>query len=99
MSDERRGGWLRSLFRRGPAEPEPLACRELVELVTAYLEGALPSGDRARVEAHLGVCPNCSRYLEQIRQTIAAAGKLHEDDLSPEAKDALLAAFRGWKAG
>jgi len=99
MSERRTRRWLARLFRRGAKQQEPLACRELVELVTAYLERALPPADRARVEAHLAACPHCTRYLEQMRQTIAATGKLHEDDLSPAARDALLAAFRGWKSG
>lgn len=96
MSNE---NWLaRILRRKAPAAPG-LVCREVVELITGYLEDALPAAERARVDAHLASCPHCSRYLEQMRQTIEAAGKLHEDDLAPEAKEALLAAFRNWKSG
>lgn len=73
-----------------------MPCRELVELVTDYLEDRLLPLDRARFEAHLGECEGCRTYLEQFRQTIRALGRLPEDSLSPEAKDALVAAFRGW---
>jgi anti-sigma factor RsiW len=45
-------------------------CRELVELVTAYLDGALPADVRAAFEAHLAECPGCAAYLEQMRTTI-----------------------------
>ena len=73
-----------------------LACRELVELVTDYLEDRLSPADRARFEAHLADCPYCKTYLEQMRQTIRLLGRLPEESLSPEARDTLLAAFRGW---
>ena len=73
-----------------------LPCRELVELVTDYLEDRLPPADRARFEAHLKDCEACRSYLEQFRQTIRALGRLPEESLSPEARDTLLAAFRTW---
>jgi anti-sigma factor RsiW len=74
-----------------------LSCRELVELVTAYLEGELPAGARKRFEAHLSQCDGCSVYLEQMRTTIRLSGMLGVEDVSPEAEQALLRAFRGWK--
>lgn len=98
MSMKDRRGWLARLLGRGRDEERGLACRELVELVTAYLDSALPGEERARVEAHLKACPDCERYLAQFRLAIAATGRLREEDLAPEAKSALLDAFRGWKA-
>jgi anti-sigma factor RsiW len=76
-----------------------LSCRELVELVTDYLEERLPAGDRTRLELHLVTCGDCRAYLRQMRQVLAATGRLREESLAPEARDALLRAFRGWKAG
>ena len=76
-----------------------MPCRELVELVTDYLEDRLSPLDRARFEAHLGECEACRTYLKQFRQTIRALGRLPEESLSPEARHALLAAFRGWSRG
>ena len=76
---------------------EDLTCRELVELVTAYIEGALPLHERARFEAHLAVCQGCTNYLEQMRQTIKLLGTLTETTISPQARDDLLGAFRRWK--
>ena len=73
-----------------------MPCRELVELVTDYLEDRLSPGDRERFEAHLDGCEYCETYLEQMRQTIRALGRLPEESLSAEARDALLTAFRGW---
>jgi anti-sigma factor RsiW len=77
-------------------DTEQLSCRELVELVTDYLEGALPPEEHARFEEHIERCNGCRVYLEQIRQTVAALGHLPEDALSPEAERVLLDAFRGW---
>ena len=73
-----------------------MPCRELVELITDYLEDRLSPGDRARFEAHLAECEACRTYVEQFRQTIRALGRLPEEPLSLEARHALLDAFRGW---
>lgn len=75
----------------------PLTCKELVELVTDYLEGALPEADLERFESHLGSCPGCKTYVEQFRETVRLAGRLREDDLEPVARDTLLEQFRNWK--
>lgn len=77
--------------------PKPLICQELVELVTAYLDGGLSRRDRKRFEAHIGACPHCTAYLEQFRQTIAATGSLTEEQIDPAAREELLDAFRDWK--
>jgi anti-sigma factor RsiW len=73
-----------------------MTCRELVELVTDYIEGALPEGARARFDAHLAACSGCRAYLEQMRRTIVLAGRLDEDGIAPAPREALLAAFRDW---
>jgi anti-sigma factor RsiW len=75
-----------------------LTCRELVELVTDYLEGSLSREDRKRFERHIAGCDGCSGYVEQMRVTIRAVGTLSEEALSPAARDELLRVFRGWKA-
>jgi anti-sigma factor RsiW len=74
-----------------------LNCRELVELVTAYLEGDLSAGVRKRFEAHLSACDGCTTYVEQMRRTIELTGTLRMDDVSREAEEALRDAFRDWK--
>jgi anti-sigma factor RsiW len=77
---------------------DELSCQELVELVTDYLEGALPPGLHARFERHIGHCSGCQTYLEQMRLTIRATGMLTAESLSSEAEKALIEAFRGWRA-
>ena len=74
-----------------------LGCQEFVELVTAYLEGALDPADKRRFDEHLAACGHCTQYLEQIRQTIRVTGSLRPEDLSEEAEEALLKAFRDWR--
>ena len=79
------------------ADANELTCQELVELVTDYLEGSLSSGEQARFAAHLTDCDYCVGYIEQMRLTIRAVGRLSEDHLAPDARDRLLAQFRDWK--
>jgi anti-sigma factor RsiW len=74
-----------------------MACRELVEVVTDYLEGTLPAEDRRRLEQHLEECPYCEQYIEQMRETVAALGGLSQESMSPQARRELLEAFRGWR--
>jgi anti-sigma factor RsiW len=76
---------------------EDLSCQELVELVTDYLEGALPDELQQRFDAHIAHCSGCQTYLEQMRATIRATGTLSIESVSPEAERALLDAFRGWR--
>lgn len=74
-----------------------LTCRELVEIVTDYLEGAMPPSERRRLEDHLTGCGGCRAYIDQMRQTVALTGELREEHVEPEAAEALLAVFRDWK--
>ena len=75
-----------------------LTCQELVELVSDYLEHALPPAERARFEHHLTICPGCATYVEQFRKTIALTGTLREEDLPSDARNELLEQFRNWKS-
>jgi anti-sigma factor RsiW len=73
--------------------PRDIACVELVELLTEYLEGALTPVEVATVELHLADCDGCASYLDQMRATIRSLGSVPVDSLSDRAMDALLAAF------
>ena len=75
----------------------PLVCQEVVELVTDYLEGTMPPRDRARFESHIADCPNCRRYLAQMRTTLAVLGRIEADAVAPEAMDELLTLYRRWQ--
>ena len=79
------------------APNDEMSCRELVEVVTDYLEGKLPEQDRARLEAHVAECPYCEEYIAQMRETIEALGELPAGSLRPRTEAELLEAFRGWR--
>ncbi len=76
-----------------------MSCRELVALVTEYLDGTMAHAERIRFERHVAVCPPCRAHLEQMRETIRASGAVTEESISPEARDALLDAFADWTGG
>ena len=76
-----------------------LVCRQAVELMSNYLEGALSPSERERFERHLAGCPHCSEYLAQLRATIDALGLVEPDDLPAEAVDELVDLYRRWRAG
>jgi anti-sigma factor RsiW len=76
-----------------------LTCQELVELVTDYLDGALPDDELERFEQHLLFCAPCATHVEQMRETIRVAGAVHADDLEAGVADDLLEAFRSWHEG
>jgi hypothetical protein len=79
-----------------PESPDHITCQEVVELVTGYLERALPADETALFEQHVNFCEGCEWYVEQMRGTVAATGHIAEDDIPAEARDRLLAAFRDW---
>ncbi|HWM06332.1 MAG TPA: zf-HC2 domain-containing protein [Actinophytocola sp.] len=73
--------------------PRDIACNELVELLTEYLEGVLPADEVAAAEQHLRDCELCQTYLDQLRATITALGSVPTPTLSDDTIDALLATF------
>jgi anti-sigma factor RsiW len=76
---------------------DALTCSELFKLVTDYLDGSLGAADRERFDSHLADCIDCSSHLDQVRHTVAAAGRLRASDLSPDLRNRLLVAFRDWR--
>ena len=76
---------------------DEMTCKELVELVTEYLEGTLAQDLRAKMEDHLSRCDGCTNYLEQMRQTIRLTGRIREESLNSQQRDDLLRLFRDWQ--
>ncbi|MGE5689456.1 MAG: anti-sigma factor family protein [Pseudomonadota bacterium] len=74
-------------------DPSAIVCTQLVELVTDYLEGALPPERRRAFDEHLERCPGCVTYVEHMRQTLRATGSLEPEQLAPEQRRALLDLF------
>jgi anti-sigma factor RsiW len=71
-----------------------MTCAELVELVTAYLEGALDPATEQQFAQHLELCDGCAIYVEQVRRTVAEVGQVQPEQLSAETRDGLMQAFR-----
>ena len=80
------------LLRRDPS------CRQAVELVTDYLEGALAPSKRQRFEAHLAACEGCDEYLRQVRLTVELLGRVEPEQLSPATRTGLVDLYRSYQA-
>ncbi|OLC00119.1 MAG: anti-sigma factor [Chloroflexi bacterium] len=76
-----------------------MICREVVELMTDYLDGALSQEDRARFEDHIAGCNGCTAYLEQLRRTRSVIGRLAAEPVPAGLEAELLSAFRSWRSG
>ena len=83
-----------------PIGVEPIAfsvadvvCIDVVELVTAYVEGELDPATAAAVERHLADCPLCQTYLRQMEETVRRLGRLPADTISTHARAELARAF------
>jgi anti-sigma factor RsiW len=74
-----------------------MACNELVDAITAYLDGTLPEHDRRRFDAHIAECSSCTAYLTQMRDTIGRLGTFDEATLTPQTREDIIAAFRDWR--
>jgi predicted anti-sigma-YlaC factor YlaD len=98
--------WFRRLFARASTKKRPpemttpngLACQEVVELVTDYLENTLLPEKRAQLETHLADCDGCTNYIEQVRLTISMLRGLAQEPVFPETQEELLQVFRQWKS-
>jgi anti-sigma factor RsiW len=53
-----------------------LTCRDVTELVTEYMHGALAPAERLRFEQHLHACTWCMTYLKQMRRTVEWTSQL-----------------------
>lgn len=76
-------------------EPD-VTCRQVAELLSDYLDDAIPAPDRARLDAHLAGCQGCSAALEQLRETIRVTGTLTESQVAQEQLEPLRSVFRAW---
>jgi anti-sigma factor RsiW len=75
-----------------------MTCREVVELMTDYLDGALSAADRSRFEEHIAGCDGCTAYLAELRTTRRVLGKLAEEPIPAGVETELMKAFRDWKS-
>jgi hypothetical protein len=108
VQNQRRSGmynWFRRLFARTLVKKshtdmtitQGLVCKEVVELITDYLEGVLLSEKRAQLEEHVAGCSGCRNYLEQVRLTIGMLHTHAQESVFPVTKEELLQVFRQGK--
>jgi anti-sigma factor (TIGR02949 family) len=64
------------------SSPDDLACLDLVNKVTEYLDGKLDEGQRERIEQHLEVCDGCRAALDQFQSVIRLVGRLTPADVA-----------------
>jgi anti-sigma factor (TIGR02949 family) len=77
---------------------DEFSCQEMIEVVTNYLDDALPPDEQQRFERHLSYCVGCSTYLDQMRETIRQTGMVpREESLPPALREAIVAQFRNVK--
>jgi anti-sigma factor RsiW len=74
-----------------------IVCQQAVELISDYLEGALPRRQRERLEAHLRACDGCDEYLRQVQATIRILGNVRPTDLEPETRNGLMDLYRQFR--
>jgi anti-sigma factor RsiW len=75
-----------------------ISCRELVELLTSYLDGSLEPQERRRLDAHLKDCEGCTNALAQLRTTIEVTGRLTEEAAAAPERESIRAVFRRWRS-
>jgi anti-sigma factor RsiW len=72
-------------------------CRQVVELMTDYIEGMLAPAERARFEEHIAGCDGCTAYLDQMRITRRIVGRLADVPMPQSVERELVEAFRSWR--
>jgi anti-sigma factor RsiW len=76
---------------------EHVTCRQLVEVLTDYLEGVLDPRRRADIERHIVICRGCANYVDQMRSTIDLLGRVAAEEPADADAEALLRIFRDWR--
>ncbi|MFA5138556.1 MAG: zf-HC2 domain-containing protein [Elusimicrobiota bacterium] len=64
------------------------------DLLSSYVDGALPAADRARVDKHLHGCKQCSEELEGLKKVSKMVSSLPRKELPPGFMDRLKAKMK-----
>lgn len=78
-------------------DPTDLTCRQIIDLVTDYLEGGLGREERLNFERHLVWCSWCRDYLDHMRKTIELTGRPDPTEPPSPLREELVEVFRDWK--
>ncbi len=74
-----------------------MRCRQVVELMTEYIEGTLSDSDRKKFEQHIAGCDGCTEYLRQLRISIGLTGRLPDEPVPAHLAEELVRAFKDWR--
>jgi anti-sigma factor RsiW len=80
-----------------PINGHDITCREVVGLVTDYLDGKLTAEEHALFEAHLSECEDCTEHVKQIQVTVAITGSVRDANVDALARDDLVDLYRRWR--
>jgi uncharacterized membrane protein YphA (DoxX/SURF4 family) len=75
-------------------KPRRLRCRDVVDLLLAYVEDSLRPMDRRAFEAHIADCINCWRLLKTYRETMALGRELGNETIPVDVRERLEAYIR-----
>jgi anti-sigma factor RsiW len=72
-----------------------ITCRELIDFIADYLEGALTQHQASDFTRHLGICPSCRAYLATYEVTIRAGKETlrYDDSANEDAPEDLIQAI------
>lgn len=92
--------WVRWPFRR---RRSVMTCREQVELLADYLDGALDPKVAGALEQHLDGCPSCLNFIKTYKATTALVREIACEEMPEELMNRLTsflkAKIRQEKAG
>lgn len=56
-----------------------LTCREFLDFLMDYLDGALPADSQGRFASHVEDCADCAAYLSSYRSTLTLLESVAKD--------------------
>jgi anti-sigma factor RsiW len=71
-----------------------LRCKDIVDLLEAYLGEGLDPATTEALTAHLADCPDCTAFLNTYRRTVGTTRELREEELPAPLRERLLAFLR-----
>ncbi|MBI1747530.1 MAG: zf-HC2 domain-containing protein [Acidobacteria bacterium] len=69
-----------------------ITCRQVIELLSDYINRELSPEDKTELDQHLQGCQNCGTFLYTLRQSVDLLKDLKEEDI-PEEVNARLRNF------
>ena len=73
-----------------------LTCREIEEVLLAYLDGELPLAHRVAFQAHVLFCSECKAYIRKYKTAMALGKTVFQDgdrDVNDEVPEDLVKAI------